>query len=129
MLRSAPVISFQDAISVASWLKILSPGAVSEYYFTSYNNLVSRLAMQELLDEDFPKPLRAAAGETDTVANLRAAVAEMYPGSTLAISNEQNKLRLAITVPGGDADTWPEQIAKPGPITYPTVGMVPHEVK
>ncbi len=114
-------------ISVASWLKTLSPAAVSEYYFSGYNSLLSHIALELLLDEDFPRTKEQA--DTPTVANLKTAVAELYAGSTLEISNQQNKMRLAITVPGGEGDTWPEQIDQPGSITYPTVGMVPHEVK
>ena len=56
-------------------------------------------------------------------------MAQQYPGSTVAIRNERTKLFLALTVPGGAADTWPAQIPLTGPITYPTVGVLPHEVK
>lgn len=114
-------------ITVASWLKTLSPAAVAEYYFTSYNSLLSHLALERLLDEDFPRTEGQA--DTPTVANLKTAVAELYAGSRLEISRQQNKMHLVIAVPGGETDTWPEQIAQPGPITYPTVGVLPHDVK
>lgn len=129
MLRPAALHSLPVVVTLTSWLEALSPYAVGEYVFNGYDYLLTHLAMERLRDEDFPKPLRAAVGETDTLTNLRAALNLLYPGSTLHISNEQNKLRLAITVPGGAADTWPAQIAQPGPITYPTVGALPHEVK
>jgi hypothetical protein len=127
MLRSATTGPFMGVITVASWLKTLSPAAVAEYYFSSYNSLLSHMALELLLDEDFPRTEEQA--DTPTVANLKTAVAELYAGSTLAIRNERNKLHLAITVPGGEGDTWPAQIQKPGAITYPTVGVLPHEVK
>lgn len=127
MLRSAITGPFQGVITAASWLKMLSPAAVAEYYFTSYNSLLSHIALEMLLDEDFP----SSPEQTDTpsVANLKTAVAELYPGSTLSIHrSERNQLHLAITVPGGEAGTWPAQILKPGAITYPTVGSLPHAV-
>lgn len=127
MLRSAAIAVPQYVISVATWLKALSPAAIAEYYFSSYNSLLSNLAMESLEDADFPRTEEQA--DSPSVANLKTAVAELYPGSTLAIRNERNKLHLAITVPGGEADTWPAQIVQPVPITYPTVGVLPHEVK
>lgn len=111
MLCSAAAGPFMGVITVATWLKTLSPAEVAEYYFTSYDSLLSHMAMKVLLDEDFPRTVTQA--DTPTVANLKTAVAELYPGSTLQISNHQNKLRLAITVPGGNEGTWPEHIAKP----------------
>ena len=127
MLRSATTGPFQGVITTASWLKILSPGAVAEYYFSSYNSLLSHLALEMLLDEDFPRTPDQT--HTPTVANLKTAVAELYAGSTVEIRrSERNQLHLAITVPGGEAGTWPAQIPKPGAISYPTVGILPHAV-
>jgi hypothetical protein len=122
MLRSAAVV-----VSVAEWLQLLSPAEVAQYYFTGYDSLLSNLAIMQLRDADFPCTEEQA--DTPIVANLRIAMAQQYPGSTVAIRNERNKLNLALTVPGGAADTWPAQIPQPGPITYPTVGVLPHEVK
>ena len=120
MYRPAALPALSAAVSLTSWLETLSPYAVAAYIFNGYDYLLTHLAMERLLDEDFPKPLRAAEGETDTVANLRAALNVLYPGNRCTISNEQNKLRLAITVPGGSADTWPAQIPQPAGVCYPS---------
>lgn len=127
MLRSAAAGPFAGVITVASWLKLLSPLAVAEYLFSGYDSLLSHLAMEHLLDEDFPR----ANGENDTptVQNLRAALLETYLGSTCEIIRQENRLavptarvqlRVAITVPGGTSDTWPSQIPEPENVVYPT---------
>lgn len=107
-------------VSVATWLEWLSPKAVTEYYFNGYNTILSNLAMELLVQEDFPK--QEGDPETQTIENLRAALAELYAGSTCILTRKDNRFTLAITVPGGEADTWPAQIPQPGPITYPNRG-------
>ena len=101
------------ALTVADWCPLLSPDAVSQYVFTSYNSLLSHLAMEELTAEDFPACPQPSAGpgpETVTLINLRTALATLYPGSTCTLTTEGQRRTLTITVPGGERDTWPEGI-------------------
>lgn len=127
MLRSAAALIPAVVVSVAEWLQLLSPAEVAQYYFTGYDSLLSHMALEHLEDADFPRTKGQA--ETDTVTNLRAAMAQQYPGSTVSVErNERNQLILAITVPEGKSNRWPVHIPQPGPITYPTVGVLPHEV-
>lgn len=110
-------------ISTGRWLELLSPAKVAEYIFNGYNCILSNLAMDVLTEEDFTP---AGAPEVPTIQNLRTALAELYPGSTCELKRDRNRFTLALTVPGGEADTWPAQIPQPGPITYPNRGRVTH---
>lgn len=110
--------------TVATWLQELSPAKVAEYYFNGYDSILSNLAMNMLTQQDFPK--KEGDPETETIQNLRTALAELYPGSTCTLARERNTFTLRLSVPGGTADTWPTQIPQPGPITYPNRGRVTH---
>lgn len=101
------------AVSVASWLVHLSPEAMSQYVFTSYNSLLSWSALQLLLAEDF-RTEGAVGFDTQTVANLREALAQLYPGSTCELWREGSRQCVVVTVPGGELTSWPAQIPQPG---------------
>lgn len=120
MLRSV-VGLFAGPVSVAEWVKVLSPVAVAQFYFSSYNGILSNLAIGQLLDEEFPAEGEAAPA-VGTVANLQAALNELYPGNTCEVSRQDGKMRVAITVPGGAAGGWPSQIPEPRTITHPNGG-------
>jgi hypothetical protein len=110
-------------VPTTSWLDLLTPARVAEYIFNGYNCILSNIAMDMLMEEDFTAE---GAPESPTIQNLRAALAELYAGSTCELKRDGSRFTLAITVPGGEADTWPEQIPQPGRITYPNRGRVTH---
>lgn len=109
--------SFATATSsVAEWVAHLSPAAMADYILTSYNGLLSWSALELLTHEDFqaaPDMPDGQGQDTVNVQNLRAALTELYPGHTLALWRVAGRGHLVITVPGGNADTWPAQIPQP----------------
>jgi hypothetical protein len=103
--------------SVANWLEELSPETIAQFSFTTYNSLLSNVAVALMVRADFPE--NAGDPETEIIQNIRVAMAELYAGSTCTLTPVGNGFALALAVPGGDADTWPAQIPQPGPIIYP----------
>lgn len=73
--------------------------------------------MALLLDEDFltaAEQPEAAGQDTLSVANMRLALNIWYPDHTLQLWREGTRQHVTITVPGGEQDSWPTQIKRPG---------------
>lgn len=103
--------------SVAHWLEELSPETIAQFSFTSYNSLLSNMALALMVASDFPE--NVGDPEPETIQNIRVALAELYDGSTCTLTPVGNGFALMLTVPGGEGSTWPTQIPQPGPIIYP----------
>jgi hypothetical protein len=111
----------EAAVSVADWVAHLSPEAMLQYVFTTYNSLLSWSALERLTNEDFataaeepttPGKVTQPGIDTPSVTNLREALQQLYPGATCSLSRAAGQQRIVIQVPNGELESWPAQITQ-----------------
>jgi hypothetical protein len=102
-------------ISVEAWQAILSPEQMAQYTtFTAYDSLLSWTALETMQNHDFSTEGHFGR-DLATERNLRTALANLYEGSTCQLLLDGGRLRVLLTVPGGNLKYWPAQIPHPEP--------------